>query len=88
MLRRYERRLLEEIERQLRSQDPEFARRMAHVRPFTKVLAWFTVRRALGVVAAFLALLCVVFNEGAEFFVAGTLAAALFASESWQIQAE
>ncbi|WP_190812900.1 DUF3040 domain-containing protein [Saccharopolyspora pogona] len=88
MLRRYERRLLEEIERQLCSEDPEFAQRMTHVRPFMKVLGWLTVRRALGIVAAFLALLCVVFNEGTGFVVAGALAAALFMSESWQIQTE
>ncbi|MBB5157532.1 DUF3040 domain-containing protein [Saccharopolyspora phatthalungensis] len=88
MLRRYERRLLEEIERQLRSEDPEFARRMTRVHPFTRIVAWLTFRRALGVVTAFLALLCLTFNESAGFLAAATLAGALFASAAWKIQTE
>ncbi|KAA5825490.1 DUF3040 domain-containing protein [Saccharopolyspora hirsuta] len=88
MLRRHERRLLDEIERELCASDPEFAQKMTQVRPFTRVRAWMTLRRALGIGAVFLAVLCLMFNEGAEFFISSALAGALFASEGWKIQTE
>ncbi|MDA3644316.1 DUF3040 domain-containing protein [Saccharopolyspora indica] len=88
MLRRHERRLFDAIELRLRSEDPDFARRMAQTRLMVRVLAWFTLGRALGSVAAFLALVSLVLAEGAAFLVAGSLAAALFACSGRRVRSE
>ncbi|MGW1679645.1 DUF3040 domain-containing protein [Saccharopolyspora sp. NPDC002376] len=88
MLRRHERRLFDAIERRLRSEDPEFSRRMAQAHSVVRVLAWFTLARALGAVAAFLALVSLSLGEAAAFLVSGVLAAALFACSGRQVRSE
>ncbi|MCI2417976.1 DUF3040 domain-containing protein [Saccharopolyspora sp. K220] len=88
MLRRYERRLLEEIERRLSAEDPDFAEKMTHVRPLVRFVAWLSIRKALGVVAAVLAVFCLLLGAGAGFLVASLLAAVLLVFADWKIQAE
>jgi hypothetical protein len=88
MLGRHERRLLEEIERQLGAQDPEFADRMTHTSPWIRVRAWLTGRRAIGVVAAFLAVLCLFLGEGAGFVMAGLFAGVVFLLSDWTIRTD
>lgn len=88
MTQPHERRLLDQIERELRAGDPGFAERMTHARPLTRVRAWMSFHRALGVVAAFLALLCLVLGEGAGFIVSGLLACALLVSSGWKLRTE
>ncbi|MGP4016579.1 DUF3040 domain-containing protein [Saccharopolyspora sp. 5N708] len=88
MLRRYEQRLLDEIERRLYAEDPDFVRKMTQLRPLVRVFAWLTVCRAVGVVAAVLAVLCLFLDEGAGFLVAALFAAALLVFADWKIQTE
>lgn len=88
MLRRHERRLFDAIEQRLRSEDPGLARRMARAHALVRTLAWFTLARALGSVAAFLALVSLVLAEGAAFLIVGSLAAALFACSGRRVQSE
>ncbi|MDA3625145.1 DUF3040 domain-containing protein [Saccharopolyspora sp. WRP15-2] len=88
MLRRHERRLFDAIEQRLSSEDPEFSRRMTRSHLLTRVLAWLTLARALGAVAAFLALIALLLGEGAAFLIAGALAAVLFACSGRRVRSE
>ncbi|RRO14097.1 DUF3040 domain-containing protein [Saccharopolyspora rhizosphaerae] len=88
MTQPHERRLLDQIERELRVADPGFAERMTRARPLTRVRAWMSFHRALGVVAAFLALLCLVLGEGAGFIVSGLIAGALLVSTGLKLRTE
>ncbi|MDI2030263.1 DUF3040 domain-containing protein [Saccharopolyspora sp. TS4A08] len=83
MSRGRERRRLKKIERQLSSDDPEFAHRMTTPRPITKVMRWMTLWRALGVLAALFAVLSLVLGQGTEFFVASLTSAALLTYAWW-----
>lgn len=83
MSRGRERRRLKKIARQLSSDDPEFAHRMTSSRPITKVMRWMTLWRALAVLAALFAVLCLILGQGKEFFVAAITAALLLTYASW-----
>lgn len=83
MSRGRERRRLKKIARQLSSDDPEFAHRMTTPRPITKVMRWMTLWRALGVLAALFAVLCLVLGQGVELFLAGLTSACLLTYASW-----
>lgn len=76
---------LNEIERELRSEDPEFARRFHEPRR-RRVTGWLTPRRMLGVVAAIAALLCLAVGSGIGFTAAALLAAVLFFFRGWSIR--
>ncbi|WP_158628592.1 DUF3040 domain-containing protein [Saccharopolyspora rhizosphaerae] len=84
MSRGRERRRLKKIARQLSSDDPEFAHRMTTPRPLSKLVGWMTAWRALGVLAAFFALLCLVLGQAAEFFIAALTSALLLVYASWR----
>ncbi|MBQ0924949.1 DUF3040 domain-containing protein [Saccharopolyspora endophytica] len=83
MSRGRERRRLKKIERQLTSDDPEFAHRMTTPRTITKLMRWMTLWRALGVLAVLFAVLCLILGQATEFFVAGLTAALLLIYASW-----
>ncbi|MEV5535766.1 DUF3040 domain-containing protein [Saccharopolyspora shandongensis] len=88
MLRRYERRLLDEIERHLNAEDPAFARKITDVRPLTRFRAWLSARRTLGITSAILAVLCLLLGDGAGFFTTGALAGALLLLDGWKLQTD
>lgn len=84
MSRGRERRRLKKIERQLSSDDPEFAHRMTTPRPVTKVMRWMTMWRALGVLAVLFAVLCLFLGQWTEFFIAAVTAALLLIYAGWR----
>lgn len=86
MLRRHEIRILGEMERQLRTDDPALAGELTH--PRTRFRDWGTTRRALGFTTAGLALLCLVLGEGAAFFTTAALAVALILLSYWSVRTE
>ncbi|WP_263253402.1 DUF3040 domain-containing protein [Saccharopolyspora rosea] len=88
MLRRHEKRLLDEMERRLRADDPEFADRMTRVRPVAWLLARMSPPRWIALVAGALAVLCLVLHEGAAFVAAAALAAALLVFGDWTVRTE
>ena len=57
------------------------------MRPLGWLFSRLSALRVLGLVAAILAVLCLLLGEGAGFLVAGVLAGALFLIERWQIRA-
>ncbi|MER7010261.1 DUF3040 domain-containing protein [Saccharopolyspora sp. NPDC000359] len=88
MLRPHERRRLEEIERELRASDPNLVQHLAQERPLAGIRAWLTPRWVLALGAVLLALLCLLFNESAAFFLSAALAVVVLATDGWSIQAE
>ena len=86
MLPRDERRRLEEIESQLSLEDPEFTYRMGARSTRRWVLRTVSPRMALGVVAAFIAVLCLILGEGLAFAEAGVLATLVILSRKWDIR--
>lgn len=73
MLDRYERQMLDEIERQLSADDPRFTSRFGRPRHDATRRAW----RALGVACAVLSGVALVLGALGQFLVAALLAAAL-----------
>ena len=88
MFHRRERRQLAEIERQLSSADPEFARRMRNPRLATRVRHWMTMWRALGLLAGVFAVLCLFLDAATGFLLASVLAAVLLTYARWQADEE
>jgi hypothetical protein len=88
MFRRYERRQLAEIERQLCAEDPVLARKLTDIRPLTRVLTWLSACRALAVATAALSILCLFLGDGAGFLTTAVLAGALLMLNGWTVQAE
>lgn len=78
---------LDEIEQDLRSDDPRFARRFHEPHP-RRVRTWWTPTRTLAIVAALAALLCLAFGEGVGFTSAALLAAVLFFVHGWSIRSQ
>lgn len=83
VLRKHERRKLEEIENQLKA-DPELVRSMGGAHP-----RWLPSKSSpsavLGSFSAILAALCLFLGEGAGFAAAGALAALLLSSRMWHV---
>ncbi|MHA6797898.1 DUF3040 domain-containing protein [Bounagaea algeriensis] len=88
MFHRREQRQLAKIERQLSSDDPDFARRMTNPRLITRVMHWMTVWRALGVLAGMFAVLSLLLGTGTGFLLASVLAAVLLTYARWQAHDE
>lgn len=88
MLRRHEIRILEGMERQLRSDDPSFASKLTNERARDRFRGWLTPRRSLGLAVTATAALCLLLGEGAAFFTTAGLAAALFLLNGWSVTAE
>lgn len=86
MLRRHEIRILGEMERQLRTDDPALAGELTH--PRIRFRDWGTTRRALGFTTAGLSLLCLTLGEGMAFFTTAVLAAALILLSRWTVRSE
>ncbi|WP_328591193.1 DUF3040 domain-containing protein [Saccharopolyspora aridisoli] len=86
MLRRHENRILGEMERQLRTDDPALAGVLTH--PRTRFRDWGTTRRALGFTTVGLSLLCLALGEGAAFFTTAALAAALILLSQWSVRTD
>ncbi|MEV4730215.1 DUF3040 domain-containing protein [Saccharopolyspora sp. NPDC049426] len=84
MLRRHEIRILGEMERQLRTDDPALAGELTH--PRTRFRDWGTTRRMLGFTTAALSLLCLALGEGTAFFTTAALAAALIVFSRWSVR--
>lgn len=78
---------LNEIEQDLRSEDPEFARRLRE-HPQRPAHRWRNPTRALAVVAAAAALLCLAFGEGVGFTAAALLAATLCFARGLSLRAQ
>lgn len=83
MFRGRERRRLKKIERQLSSEDPDFAHRMTAPRPITRVVRWMTIWRALGVLALVLGVLALILGQATEFLIA-VLTGALLLLYAWR----
>lgn len=84
----HERRLLDQIERELRAEDPGFAERMSRTRPLTRARVWMSFPRAIAVVASCLAVLCLVLNEAAGFITSALLAVVLLVCTRWTVRTE
>lgn len=78
---------LNEIEQELRSDDPDFARRLREHRS-RRTHPWLNPTRTLAIIAAVAALLCLSFGEGVGFTAAALLAAALFFARGLSIRAQ
>jgi hypothetical protein len=87
MLPRHERRRLEEIESRLRVEDPEFVRTLTEAGGNRFSLKGISLRTALGLVSALLAVICVFVGEGGAFLMAATLAAVLILTRKWHVLA-
>ncbi|RRO20711.1 DUF3040 domain-containing protein [Saccharopolyspora rhizosphaerae] len=81
MLQPHERRILGEMERQLRTEDPGLAGEMA--KPRSRFRTWLNTRRALGLASASLAVLCLVLGEAAAFVTTALVATALLMLNGW-----
>lgn len=88
MLPRHEKRLLAEIEHQLCVDDPDLGRRLADTRVLPRIFGWLSAVRVLALIAAFLAVVCVLVGEGSGFVMAGVLAGVLlwFSGRGFQIE--
>lgn len=84
MLHPHERRILGEMERQLRTEDPALAGEMTRTR--SRFRTWLNTRRALALAAATLAVLCLALGEATAFFTTSLLATALLLSHGWTFQ--
>ncbi|MEB3369876.1 DUF3040 domain-containing protein [Saccharopolyspora mangrovi] len=84
MLQPHERRILGEMERQLRTEDPALAGEMTKTRG--RFRTWLNTRRALALAAATLAVLCLALGEATAFFTTALLAAALLLSQGWTVK--
>lgn len=84
MLHDRDRQRLEQIEQELRAEDPDFAARLnsPHRSP---VALWFTPARLIGVIMLLAALLAFGLGEGIAFSVAAFVAAAAFLLRGWCI---
>lgn len=85
MLQPHERRILGEMERQLRTEDPALAGELNNTR--IRFRTWLSTRRALGLAAASLSVVCLALGEAAAFVTAALLAAALLLLNGWTIRA-
>ncbi|MBK0869782.1 DUF3040 domain-containing protein [Saccharopolyspora sp. HNM0986] len=83
MLPRDERRRIEQIEKGLSMQDPEFADRLRQA----ELPGRSRVRLVLGVASAVLAVLCMLLGEVAGFLLTGVLAALLLSLRGWRLVA-
>jgi len=84
MLPREERRRIAQIEQGLSEQDPAFADRLRNAGlPRRRVSGWLV----LGVLAAVVAVVCVLLGEAVGFFLSAVLAAALLSSRTWSVVA-
>ncbi|MBQ6642256.1 MAG: DUF3040 domain-containing protein [Saccharopolyspora sp.] len=83
MLPRDERRRIEQIEKGLSMQDPEFADRLRQA----ELPGRSRVRLVLGIVSAVLAVLCMLLGEVAGFLLTGVLAALLLSLRGWRLVA-
>ncbi|TWF95595.1 DUF3040 domain-containing protein [Saccharopolyspora dendranthemae] len=88
MLRRHEIRILEGMERQLRSDDPSFVSKLTTERTRDRFRRWITPRRSLGLAVTTVAALCLLLGEGAAFFTTAALAAVLFLLNGWSVKTE
>lgn len=84
MFRGRDRRRLKKIERQLSSDDPEFAHRMTTPRPIKRMMRWMNIWRALGVLAGAFAVLSLLLGQAMEFLISTTTAAVLLIYAWWQ----
>lgn len=83
MLPRDERRRIEQIEKGLSMQDPEFADRLRQA----ELPGRSRVRLVLGIASAVLAVLCMLLGEVAGFLLTGVLAALLLSLRGWRLVA-
>ncbi|PKW15769.1 DUF3040 domain-containing protein [Saccharopolyspora spinosa] len=88
MLPRDERRRLREIEQQLIGDDPKLARRLTETSLWRRLWALMSLRMALVVFSAVIAVVCLFLGEGGGVLSAGVLAAIAFLSRTWQIRLE
>ncbi|GAA2795094.1 DUF3040 domain-containing protein [Saccharopolyspora taberi] len=85
MLPRHERRRLEEIEDQLSTEDPEFARTLTDPSLRRWKLRRVPPRLAVGVLCGALAIVCLFLGEGGSFAAAGVLSVVLILLRDWQV---
>lgn len=83
MLPRDERRRIAEIEQGLSMQDPDFADRLRQA----ELPGRSRMRLVLGIIAAVVAVLCMLLGEVAGFLLTGVLAALLLSLRGWRLLA-
>ncbi|RRO16890.1 DUF3040 domain-containing protein [Saccharopolyspora rhizosphaerae] len=88
MLPRDERRVLDEMERRLHTDDPAFARKLSETGPRARFRAGRMLPRALSLAVAGLAVLCLFLGEAGAFFLSSALAGVLFLAATWTVHAE
>lgn len=84
MLQPHERRILGEMERQLRTEDPGLAGEMTKTP--SRFRTWLNTRRALGLAAASLSILCLALGEATAFVTTALLATALLLLNGWNFR--